>query len=286
MKRRSILIAAACAASLALPWSAGAQPAYPSKPITWVVGFPPGGGADFVARAVTRHVAPAIGQPIVVENRPGASSIIAAQYVAQAAPDGYTVLGAENGALVFNAALYSKLPYDPRDFVPVSNIIRAPLVLVVHPGFPAADFKSFLEQAKKQAGKLNYASPGRGIAHHLAMETLKVRAGINVVRHRLQRPRPGGAGRARGPGADQRARHGGRAAAHQGGQAQGAGDLLERRASRSFPRCLRSPSSACPTWTSRPPSAWWRPRARRRRRWPGSAPRSSRRCRPRRSTRR
>ena len=181
MKTRHVLsIALAFASGLALT-PAVAQP-FPSKPITWVVGFPPGGGADGVARIVTAKMAQNIGQPIVVENRPGASSMIAAQYVASAPPDGYTVFGAENGALVYNAALYSKLNYDPaRDFTPVTNIITAPLLLVVHPSFPAGDFKTFIEVVKKQPGKINYASPGKGIAHHLAMEMLKARAGLDIV---------------------------------------------------------------------------------------------------------
>jgi tripartite-type tricarboxylate transporter receptor subunit TctC len=180
MKRRDFLIAGA--AGVALPFSAWAQQPFPSKPISWIVGFPPGGGADGVTRLVSAKVSQNIGQPIVVENRPGASSIIAAQYVAQAAPDGHTVFTAEQGALVFNSALYSKLPYDPaRDFAPVSNMIRAPLLLVVNAGFPATDLNSFIEMAKKQPGKLNYGSPGRGLAHHLAMEAFKARAGIDIV---------------------------------------------------------------------------------------------------------
>src|SRR5438874_4498924 len=109
MKRRHFLLSLA-----AITTPIRAQQPYPSKPITWVVGFPPGGGADGVTRLVSAKVAQNIGQPIVVENRPGASSIIAAQYVAQAAADGYTIFSAEQGALVINAALYSKLPYDPQ----------------------------------------------------------------------------------------------------------------------------------------------------------------------------
>src|SRR6059058_6672258 len=104
MKRRRFLISLAAVATPI--W---AQQPYPSKPITWVVGFPPGGGADGVTRLVSSKVSQNIGQPIVVENRPGASSIIAAQYVAQQPADGYTIFSAEQGALVFNAALYSKL---------------------------------------------------------------------------------------------------------------------------------------------------------------------------------
>src|SRR5438034_4557364 len=131
MKRRHLLIAAAAGA--ALPLLARAQ-AYPSKAINWVVGFPPGGGADGVTRLVAAKVSQNIGQPMIVENRPGASSIIAAQYVSQAAPDGYTIMSVEQGSMVFNTALYSKLPYDPlKDFAPVTDMIRAPVVLAVHP---------------------------------------------------------------------------------------------------------------------------------------------------------
>ena len=181
MKIRSVLPALTLVVTLASLATAHAQ-AFPTKPIQWIVGFPPGGGADFVARAVTRQMSANLGQSIVVENRPGASSIIAAQAVAQAAPDGYTLFGADGGALVLNPALYAKLPYDPvRDFAPVSLIIRAPLLIVVHPSFPAADLKTFIAMAKQQPGKLNYASPGRGTHHHLAMELFKTRVGIDVT---------------------------------------------------------------------------------------------------------
>src|SRR5947208_2226030 len=177
MKRRHFLLSLA-----AITTPIWAQQPYPSKAINWVVGFPPGGGADGVTRLVAAKVSQNIGQPIVVENRPGASSIIAAQYVARAAPEGYTIFSAEQGALVLNAALYSILPYDPqRDFTPVCDMIRAPLVLVVHPSFPATDLKSFIAEVKRQPGKLNFGSPGRGLAHHLAMEALKRRAGLDIV---------------------------------------------------------------------------------------------------------
>lgn len=178
MKRRDLLIAAG---ALALPLPLRAQQPFPSKPITWVVGFPPGGGADGVTRLVAAKLSQNIGQPVVVENRPGASSSIAAQYVTQAAPDGYTVMSAEQGALVFNTALYSKLSYDPKDLAPVSDMIRAPLLLVVNAGFAAKDLKGLIELAKKEPGKLNYGSPGRGLAHQLAMEAFKQRAGVNIV---------------------------------------------------------------------------------------------------------
>jgi tripartite-type tricarboxylate transporter receptor subunit TctC len=178
MKRRDLLIAAA---SLGLPLSLGAQQAYPSRPITWAVGFPPGGGADGVTRLVADKLSQNIGQPVIVENRPGASGSIAAQYVTEAAADGYTIMMAEQGVLVFNTALYSKLSYDPKNLAPVSNMIRAPLILVVNPAFPAKDFAGFIEVVKQQPGKFNYGSPGRGIAHNLAMEALKARAGLDIV---------------------------------------------------------------------------------------------------------
>jgi len=177
MRRRDFL---GTLGAIAAP--AWAQQPYPSRPISWVVGFPPGGGADGVTRLVSAKLSQNVGQPIVVENRPGASSIIAAQYVAQQPADGYTIFSAEQGALVFNAALYSKLPYDPqRDFATVCDMIRAPLVLVVHPSFPATDLKSFIAEVKRQPGKLNFGSPGRGLAHHLAMEALKRRLQLDIV---------------------------------------------------------------------------------------------------------
>ncbi|HYR33850.1 MAG TPA: tripartite tricarboxylate transporter substrate binding protein, partial [Burkholderiales bacterium] len=178
MRRREFLIAAAAAMA---PLGARAQ-AYPSKAINWVVGFPPGGGADGVTRLVAAKLSQNIGQPVVVENRPGASSIIAAQYVAQAAPDGYTIWSTEQGGLIFNTALYSKLPYDPqRDFTPISDMIRAPIVLAVNPSFPAQDLASFVEYVRKNPGKLNYGSPGRGLAHQLAMEAFKQKAKLDIV---------------------------------------------------------------------------------------------------------
>jgi tripartite-type tricarboxylate transporter receptor subunit TctC len=179
MKRRQLLIAAA--ASAALPLVARGQ-SYPSKPINWVVGFPPGGGADGVTRLVAAKVSQNIGQAVIVENRPGASSIIAAQYVAQAAPDGYTIMSVEQGSMVFNTALYSKLPYDPaKDLAPVCDMIRAPVILAVNPSFPAKDLKSFVELVRANPGKYNYGSPGRGLAHQLAMEAFKQKAGLQIV---------------------------------------------------------------------------------------------------------
>src|SRR3954454_10931185 len=176
MKRRQFL-----AAALAAPVLARAQAGFPNKPINWVVGFPPGGGADGVTRLVAAKLSQNIGQPVVVENRPGASSIIAAQYVSNAAPDGYTLMSVEQGSMVFNTALYSKLPYDPKDLAPVCDMIRAPVILAVNPSFPAKDLKSFVELVRADPGKYNYGSPGRGLAHQLAMEAFKQKAGLQIV---------------------------------------------------------------------------------------------------------
>lgn len=183
MNKRSLI--AAIVASLvlpALPLIAQAQQPFPSRPITWVVGFAPGGGMDSITRLVAAKVSLNVGQPIVIENKPGASSIIAAQYVARAAPDGYTIWSVEQGALVFNTALYSKLPYDPaRDFMPVTNMLQAPLVLVVNAGFAAKDLRELIDMAKKAPGKFSYGGPGRGVFHHLGMEAFKDRAGIDIT---------------------------------------------------------------------------------------------------------
>ena len=176
MKRRQFL-----AAALAAPMVVRAQANFPSKPINWVVGFPPGGGADGVTRLVAAKLSQNLGQPVVVENRPGASSSIAAQYVANAAPDGYTIMSVEQGSMVFNTALYSKLSYDPKDLAPVCDLIRAPVILAVNPSFPAKDLKSFIELVRQNPGKYNYGSPGRGLAHQLAMEAFKQRAKLDIV---------------------------------------------------------------------------------------------------------
>src|SRR5205085_11161276 len=143
------------AAAGVAPLAARAQGAYPTKAINWVVGFPPGGGADGVTRLVAAKLSQNIGQPVVVENRPGASSIIAAQYVTQAAPDGYTIMSVDQGSMVFNTALYSTLPYDPKHLAPVCDLIRAPVILAVNPSFPANDLKSLVELVRANPGKYN-----------------------------------------------------------------------------------------------------------------------------------
>jgi tripartite-type tricarboxylate transporter receptor subunit TctC len=152
--------------------------AWPSRPIECVVGFAAGGGVDQLMRTVAPALAARLGQPVVVVNRPGAGSIIGAQSVARARPDGYTLLGTDGGALALNGALFSKLPYDPEsDFAPLSLLSRSPLIVVAHPSFGANDLRGLAEVARRDP-QLNYASAGRGTFHHLATELLKLRVGF------------------------------------------------------------------------------------------------------------
>ena len=168
---------------LLLSWTLplAAQP-YPAKPIKIIVPFPAGGIADLYARIIGNRITESWHQPVLIENRPGAGGNIAADAVAKSAPDGYTLVMGALGPHAVNVSLFSKMPYDPvRDFAPVTNMIRAPVILAVNAAFPANDFKSFIETVKKQPGKFSYGSPGRGIAHNLAMEALKARAGLDIV---------------------------------------------------------------------------------------------------------
>ena len=178
ISRRLFHGAAAAAAASAFAPALRAQ-SWPAKPVTCVVGYAPGGGVDFVMRSLAPHLSARLGQPFIIDNKPGASGIIAARQVAGAAPDGYTVFGSDGGAFVLNSALYEKLPYDPaKDFVPITLLIRVPMLIVAHPSAPASDVKSLVEWSKRTP--LSYASPGKGSYHHLAMELLKKRAGFQA----------------------------------------------------------------------------------------------------------
>jgi tripartite-type tricarboxylate transporter receptor subunit TctC len=162
-----------------LPFAAQAQ-AYPSKPVRMVVGFAAGGPADVIARALGQRLATYLGKPVVIENRPGADANIAMEAVAHAAPDGYTLLLAQNG-LSINPSLYGKVPFDPlKDFAPISLVGEASNFVVVHPSVPAHTLQEFIEYAKANPGKLNYASTSSPT--HLATEMLNQMAGVNIVR--------------------------------------------------------------------------------------------------------
>jgi tripartite-type tricarboxylate transporter receptor subunit TctC len=160
---------------------AHAQP-YPTKPIRLVVGFAPGGAADFVARALGDPLSRALGQPIVIDNRPGAGSSIAAQIVAKAAPDGYTMLIASPSSISVNPAMNPNIGYRPEtDLVPISKVSASPLLLAVHPSLGVGSVRELIDTAKKTPGKLNFASSGNGSAPHLAAVLFNRVAGVDMV---------------------------------------------------------------------------------------------------------
>jgi tripartite-type tricarboxylate transporter receptor subunit TctC len=169
---------ATVALALLLAGAAQAQP-YPNKPIEWVVPYPAGGGSDVAARTLAEPMAKALGQSIVINNRPGAGTNIAADYTARARADGYVLMTADTATLAANPALYTKLPYNAeRDFAPVGLIGRFNLLLVVNPAVPAKDLKEFLAWARASTTPVAFASPGAGSPHHLAVELLRGRTGL------------------------------------------------------------------------------------------------------------
>ena len=171
---------AAALLTLAIPLASLAQ-SYPSKPIRWILGYPPGGGTEFIARNVAQTLGPLLGQQIVIENRPGAAAIVGAEAAARSAPDGYTLFMADNGTFVYHLGIYKQLPYDPnKDFIPVGMISRGYMLLLTGPNGPKT-LQELVDAARREPGKLNNASNGSGTAHHLAMEVLKQRAKVDIV---------------------------------------------------------------------------------------------------------
>jgi tripartite-type tricarboxylate transporter receptor subunit TctC len=176
----------ACVAALAMIGGALAQdPAagYPAKPIRIIVPFPPGGSADLMPRAVSEKLAARWGQPVVVENRPGAAGNIGAELVYKAEPDGYTLLSAPPPPLVINPSLYPKLAFDPTQFVPVTLIGSIPNVMLVHPKVTATSVREFMALARENPDRFNYASQGSGTTSHLAAEMFKSMAGGLRITH-------------------------------------------------------------------------------------------------------
>ena len=170
---KTLLAATVCAAAI-LHCACAAAQGWPAKPVRVVVPFPPGGSTDIVARIVAQKLGERLGQSMVIENRGGAGGTLGAAQVAKAAPDGYTLLVASTSTHVVAPGVYPKLEYDPvKDFAPVSLIAVSPYLLVVNPSLPAKSVKELVELARKQPGKLNYASAGVGSTTHLAMEMLK-----------------------------------------------------------------------------------------------------------------
>jgi tripartite-type tricarboxylate transporter receptor subunit TctC len=168
---------------LTTPCGAFAQASYPEKPVRIVVGFVPGSGADIVARVVGQKLSEYWGQPVIVENLPGAVGNLGAARVSKSAPDGYTLLSTGDAAMTTNVTLFGKqLPYDPvRDFAPIILVALSTNVLVVHPSVPARNIKELVALAKAHPGKLSYASGGSGSSQHLGGELLKKRASIDMV---------------------------------------------------------------------------------------------------------
>jgi tripartite-type tricarboxylate transporter receptor subunit TctC len=178
-RRQALQLAGAGALSLALP--AHAQ-AWPARPIRIVVPFTPGGSSDVLARAVGVEIGRTLGQPVVIDNVPGAGGSLGGEKAAKSPADGYTLFMGHIGTLAINPALYPKLGYDPvRSFVPVAWVARVPNVLVVHPSVPANSLKELVALAKSQPGKLAYGSGGNGSAAHTTMEYLKMVTGSSFL---------------------------------------------------------------------------------------------------------
>ena len=155
---------------------------FPSRPVRLVVTSPPGGANDIQSRIIGLRLAERLGQPVVIDNRGGASGMLAAEIVAKAPADGHTLLGGTNSTFSVNPTLFPKVPYDTlRDFAPVSVTVMTPHVLLVHPALPAKSVRELIALAKAQPGRLNYASSGGGSAFHLGMELLKTVAGVQIV---------------------------------------------------------------------------------------------------------
>jgi tripartite-type tricarboxylate transporter receptor subunit TctC len=174
-----ILTLFGAAASLAVP--AAAQ-SYPAKPIRMIIGFPPGGGTDIIGRIVAQRMSEGLKQQILPDNRGGASGQIAAELVAKAAPDGYTVMMAHIAAMSILPSLYPKLPYDPvRDFAPISLVAISPQLVVVHPSLPVKNIKELIALAKARPNEIHYASVGIGTVQHLAGELFNLQAGVKMV---------------------------------------------------------------------------------------------------------
>jgi len=177
MKR--IITALFVAASLAGVALAAQAQNYPSKPIRIIVPYPAGGTSDILARSIGQKLSESLGQPVIVENKPGANGNVGAEFVARAAPDGYTLLLADIGALAISPSVYPQLPFDPaKDFSPVTMVAYSPHILVVHPSVPASSVKELVALAKEKPGKLNFAISGVGGAPHLAGVDFALRTGI------------------------------------------------------------------------------------------------------------
>jgi tripartite-type tricarboxylate transporter receptor subunit TctC len=179
---RPARVAAAALAAALLAGATAAMAQYPSRPVRIIVTIPPGGAPDLTARIVGEKIAAGLGQPVVIENRPGSNGNIAAELVAKSPPDGHTLLLGADSLLTINPHVYSRMPIDvQRDLAPVASLVSNMFVLSVNPSLPVKTFQEFVEYARKASPPLNYASGGNGSQHQFMMEALKQRAGINLV---------------------------------------------------------------------------------------------------------
>ena len=179
---RTLFIRLSVISVLLIASFAQAQAPYPTKPVRLIVPYPPAGTTDFVAREVAQKIGEGLGQQIVIDNRPGAGTLIGLTLGARSAPDGYTITFGTSAGLAVNPALGVKMPYEPlRDFVPIGLMVYVPFLLVVHPSLPVRGIKDLIELAKTQPGKLNFASPGVGTPNHLGIELLNIMAGVKFV---------------------------------------------------------------------------------------------------------
>jgi tripartite-type tricarboxylate transporter receptor subunit TctC len=178
MRRFRWIVAAALLAAFA-PF-AGAQ-GWPSKPIRYIVPFAPGGTTDILGRTIAEKLSTVLGQPVIVENKPGAGGGVGAELVAKSPPDGYTIMGGTISTHAINASLYKSLGYDPvRDFVPITLIARVPNMLVINPTLPARDVKELIALLKANPGKYSFASSGNGTSQHLSGELFKTMTGVDM----------------------------------------------------------------------------------------------------------
>jgi tripartite-type tricarboxylate transporter receptor subunit TctC len=174
---------AVLALALAVAWPAlsRAQSGYPSKPVRFIVPSSPGGGTDIIARSLAQKLSEALGQQVVVDNRPGAGQMIGIELAARAPADGHTILMAAS-TLAINPVMFKTVPYDPvRDFVPITQAASLPNVVVVHPSVPVASLRDLLALAKQRPGQIAFASAGIGTSPHMSVELLKSMAGIDLV---------------------------------------------------------------------------------------------------------
>jgi tripartite-type tricarboxylate transporter receptor subunit TctC len=179
---RPARIAAAALAAALLAGATAPMAQYPSRPVRIVVTIPPGGAPDLTARIVGDKIAPGLGQPVVIENRPGSNGNIAAELVAKSPPDGHMLLLGADSLVAINPHVYSRMPIDmQRDLVPVASLVSNMFVLSVNPALPVKTFQEFIEYARQASPPLHYASGGNGSQHQFMMEALKQRAGINLV---------------------------------------------------------------------------------------------------------